>query len=30
MFIQGRDVDLTSRHTVLYEKYKTKYGRRSP
>jgi imidazolonepropionase-like amidohydrolase len=27
MFIQGRDVDLTSRHTMLYEKYKTKYSR---
>lgn len=25
MYIQGRDVDLTSRHTMLYEKYKTKY-----
>lgn len=25
MFIQGRDVDLSSRHTQLYEKYKTKY-----
>jgi imidazolonepropionase-like amidohydrolase len=30
MFIQGRDVDLTSRHTMLYLKYKTKYGRKSP
>ena len=27
MFIQGRDIDLTSRHTMLYEKYKTKYSR---
>ena len=26
MFIQGRDIDLTSRHTMLYDKYKTKYG----
>ncbi|MCG8604886.1 amidohydrolase family protein, partial [bacterium] len=26
-FIQGRKVDLTSRHTQLYEKYKTKYKR---
>jgi imidazolonepropionase-like amidohydrolase len=25
MFIQGRDIDLTSRHTMLYEKYKQKY-----
>lgn len=25
MYIHGRDVDLTSRHTMLYEKYKTKY-----
>lgn len=24
-FIQGRKIDLTSRHTQLYEKYKTKY-----
>lgn len=27
MFIQGREVDLTSRHTDLYEKYKIKYAR---
>lgn len=26
MYIQGRDTDLTSRHTMLYDKYKTKYG----
>jgi imidazolonepropionase-like amidohydrolase len=26
-FIQGRTVDLTSRHTQLYEKYKEKYDR---
>ncbi|MFQ5709536.1 MAG: amidohydrolase family protein [bacterium] len=26
-FIQGRKIDLTSRHTQLYEKYKTKYER---
>lgn len=26
-FIQGRDIDLTSRHTQLYKKYKTKYQR---
>lgn len=26
-FIQGRRIDLTSRHTQLYEKYKTKYER---
>lgn len=25
MYIQGREIDLTSRHTMLYEKYKTKY-----
>jgi len=25
-YIQGRDVDLTSRHTMLYDKYKIKYG----
>ena len=25
MYIQGRDTDLTSRHTMLYDKYKTKY-----
>ena len=24
-FIQGRKIDLSSRHTQLYEKYKTKY-----
>jgi len=24
-YIQGRDIDLTSRHTMLYDKYKTKY-----
>ncbi len=27
-FIQGRKVDLSSKHTMLYEKYKEKYGRR--
>jgi imidazolonepropionase-like amidohydrolase len=27
MFIQGRDIDLSSRHTQLYEKYKIKYQR---
>jgi len=27
LYIQGRDVDLTSRHTQLYEKYRTKYRR---
>lgn len=27
-FIQGRKIDLTSRHTKLYEKYKEKYRRR--
>lgn len=26
-FIQGRKIDLTSRHTMLYEKYKEKYRR---
>ncbi len=26
MFIQGRDVDLTSRHTMLNQKYQTRYG----
>ncbi len=26
-FIQGRKIDLSSRHTQLYEKYKTKYQR---
>ena len=26
MFIQGRDVDLTSRHTMLYEKYQKRYA----
>ncbi len=26
-FIQGRKIDLSSRHTQLYEKYKTKYER---
>ncbi len=26
-FIQGRKIDLSSRHTELYEKYKTKYQR---
>lgn len=26
-FIQGRKIDLSSRHTQLYEKYKTKYDR---
>lgn len=25
MYIQGRNTDLTSRHTMLYDKYKTKY-----
>lgn len=27
-FIQGRKVDLTSKHTMLYEKYNEKYRRR--
>ncbi|MCG8652220.1 MAG: amidohydrolase family protein, partial [Pirellulales bacterium] len=27
-FIQGRAVDLSSRHKMLYEKYKLKYSRR--
>jgi imidazolonepropionase-like amidohydrolase len=27
MFIQGRAIDLTSRHTMLYEKYRTRYRR---
>lgn len=27
-FIQGRRIDLTSKHTMLYEKYKEKYRRR--
>ena len=27
MFIRGRDVDLSSRHTQLYDKYRTKYRR---
>lgn len=26
-FIQGRKIDLRSKHTILYEKYKEKYGR---
>ena len=26
-FIQGRKIDLTSRHTILYDKYKEKYRR---
>lgn len=26
-FIQGRNIDLTSKHTMLYEKYKEKYRR---
>lgn len=26
-FIQGREIDLSSRHTQLYQKYKTKYQR---
>jgi len=26
-FIQGRNIDLSSRHTILYEKYKEKYHR---
>jgi hypothetical protein len=25
-FIQGRMIDLSSKHTELYEKYKTKYA----
>ncbi len=29
-YIQGRSVDLSSRHRMLYEKYKTKYLRRPP
>jgi imidazolonepropionase-like amidohydrolase len=28
MYIQGRNIDLTSRHTMLYEKYKTKYSQK--
>lgn len=28
-FIQGRKIDLTSKHTMLYEKYKEKYRRRT-
>ena len=28
-FIQGRKVDLTSKHTMLYEKYKEKYRRKA-
>jgi imidazolonepropionase-like amidohydrolase len=28
-FIQGREVDLSSKHTQLYEKYRTKYQRMS-
>ena len=28
-FIQGRKIDLTSRHTMLYEKYKEKYRRKA-
>ncbi|MBS4028732.1 MAG: amidohydrolase family protein [Ignavibacteriales bacterium] len=27
-FIEGKKVDLTSRHTMLWEKYKTKYGKK--
>jgi len=26
MFIEGRDIDLSSRHTMLYDKYRTKYS----
>jgi imidazolonepropionase-like amidohydrolase len=26
-YIQGRKIDLTSKHTMLYEKYKEKYRR---
>jgi imidazolonepropionase-like amidohydrolase len=29
-YIQGRKVDLTSKHTILYEKYKEKYRRVKP
>ena len=29
-FIQGRAVDLGSRHKMLYEKYKLKYSRTGP
>ena len=29
-YIQGRKVDLTSKHTRLYEKYREKYGRLKP
>lgn len=29
MFIQGRKVDLSNRHTMLYEKYRTKYRQTS-
>jgi len=25
-FIEGRDIDLSNKHTELYEKYKNKYG----
>ena len=28
-FIQGKKIDLTSKHTMLYEKYKEKYRRRN-
>jgi imidazolonepropionase-like amidohydrolase len=28
MYIQGRNIDLTSRHTMLYGKYKTKYNQK--
>ncbi len=29
-FIQGKKIDLTSRHTQLYEKYKEKYRQKTP
>ena len=29
-FVQGRQVDLTSKHTQLWEKYREKYRRLSP
>ncbi len=29
-FIQGRKIDLTSRHTMLYDKYREKYRRMKP
>jgi hypothetical protein len=29
-YILGRKIDLTSRHTMLYEKYKIKYSQPKP